>query len=302
MKPWLLKIHKQIDLLALLLFARLVQLCSLLVPYRFGVWLGGVFGFFAFYFLPRERKKTLEHLRAAFGNKDEQWIRRTARDNFVHLGKAMLEIALISPRRLSRVFRFHGREAVQAALKEGKGAIYVTGHLGNWELMAYAGVANGFPLSVIAAPIRPQQINDMIVKLRARMGVKTIVRGTPGAAKELIRVFKENRVLAVLIDQDTDVEGAFVDFFGKPAWTPTGAASMAVKFGAPILFGHTRRDASNNHEGWIEGPLHASVSSGDEKKEIVAKTALLTKKIETCILNHPEQWVWMHRRWRTQQQ
>jgi len=85
-------------------------------------------------------------------------------------------------------------------------------------------VAARFPASVIAAPIEPEQVNEMIVGLRARMGLRTIVRGRPGASRELIRVFKENRILGILIDQDTDVESAFVDFMGRPAWTPTAAA------------------------------------------------------------------------------
>jgi KDO2-lipid IV(A) lauroyltransferase len=217
----------------------------------------------------------------------------------VHLGKAVFEIALISPRRLTRVFDFHGEEAARTALQQGKGAIYVTGHIGNWELMAYAGVAHGFPLSVIAAPIQPKQVNDMIVDLRADMGIKTIVRGRPGAARDLIRVFKENRVLAVLIDQDTDVEGVFVDFMGRPAWTPTAAASMAIKFGAPVIFGYTWRNRHNRHIGMVEGPLEL-VRTGNDENDIRTNTAMLTKKIEDCIRNNPEQWVWMHRRWRRQ--
>ncbi len=128
----------------------------------------------------------------------------------------------------------------------GKGVIYVTGHIGNWELMGHA-VAARYNLSVIAAPIEPEQVNDMIVDLRAGMGVRTILRGRPGASRELVRVFKENRIMGILIDQDTDVESAFVDFMGKPAWTPTAAASMAIKFGAPVIFGYVQRGKDNRH-------------------------------------------------------
>ncbi len=299
MKERITKIRKWAEFQFLIWFSRAAKLSSLFVPYHLGVRLGGILGFFTYYLLPRERKRTIAHLTAAFPEKEQRWIVRTARRSFIHLGKAVFEIALITPRRLENVFEMHGEEAARAALQQGKGAIYVTGHIGNWELMAYSGVAHGFPLSVIAAPIRPQEVNDMIVDLRARMGVKTIVRGGTGAARELIRIFKENRVLAVLIDQDTDVEGVFVDFMGRQAWTPAAAASMAIKFGAPIVFGHTYRTKDNKHIGNIEGPLDL-VRTGNDEIDILTNTALLTKMIENCIRNNPEQWVWMHRRWRRQ--
>jgi KDO2-lipid IV(A) lauroyltransferase len=139
----------------------------------------------------------------------------------------------------------------------------------------------------------------MIVELRAGMGVRTILRGRPGSTRELIRAFRENRILGILIDQDTDVESAFVDFMGRPAWTPTAAASMAIKFGAPIVFGYIQREKGCRHKIFIEGPLPMIVTN-DTEKDIVANTAMLTKKIEDVIQKNPEQWVWMHRRWRRQ--
>lgn len=298
MRDWVVKARKKIELLSLIWFARLVKLLSLFVPYHLGVWTGGLLGFLAYYLATRERKRAIEHLTIAFSEKGDAWIRRTARSSFVHLGKAVFEFALITPNRLAKIIEVRGAESVRTALEQGKGAVCVTGHIGNWELMADAGVAYGFPLSVIAAPIQPKQVNDMIADFRARMGVKTIMRGEPASARELIRVFKENRVLAILIDQDTDVEGAFVDFMGRPAWTPTGAVSMAIKFGAPMLFGHTWRGKHNRHTGIIEAI--ELIRTGNDEHDITTNTALLTKKIEDCIRKNPEQWVWMHRRWRRQ--
>jgi Kdo2-lipid IVA lauroyltransferase/acyltransferase len=299
MRDWAVKTRKWLELEFLVWFARFIKICALVIPYRLGVWIGGMVGFFAYLLITQDRKRAITHLKEAFTEKDERWIRRTAMRNFIHLGKAMFEFALITPRRLTKIFDLHGMESVHAALQRGKGAIYVTGHLGNWELMADAGVAGGVPLSVIAAPIRPEQVNDMVIELRDQMGVKTIVRSKPGAAKALIRIFKENRVLAILIDQDTDVEGVFVDFMGKAAWTPTAAAAMAIKFDAPIFFGYAYRDAHNRHTGTVEGPLDL-VRTGNEERDIIANTAMLSKKIEKCVRNKPEQWVWMHRRWRRQ--
>jgi KDO2-lipid IV(A) lauroyltransferase len=271
---------------------------SRIVPYRAGVCAGGALGFVSYYLLRRERKRALTHLAIAFGEKNPSWIRRTARRSFVHLGKALLEVMLIDPVRLPRIVEVRGMENLRKAISRGKGIIFVTGHIGNWELMGHT-VAAVHPLSVIAAPIEPEQVNDMIVELRARMGVRTVLRTRPGAAKELIRIFRENRVLGILIDQDTDVESAFVEFMGRPAWTPTAAASMAIKFGAPVIFGYDRRNADNSHTVTIEGPLDL-IRTGDVDKDAVANTAMLTRKIEDAVRNNPEQWVWMHRRWRRQ--
>lgn len=299
MSEWALKTRKWSDRVALIWVTRFIKLFSLIVPYRLGVWSGGVFGFLAYYLLPREKKRAITHLISVFGEKDGTWIRRMARRCFIHLGKSALEVMLLSPRRLSELVDIEGEENLQAALNQGRGVVFVTGHMGNWEVMAAAVAARGYSVSVIAAPIVPEQVNDMILGLRAGMQVRTIVRGRPGASRELIRVFKENRLLGILIDQDTDVEGAFVDFMGTPAWTPTAAASMAVKFGAPVIFGHTRRGRHNRHTVTIEGPIEL-IRTGVVEKDVVANTALFTKKIEDCIRSNPEQWVWMHRRWRKQ--
>jgi KDO2-lipid IV(A) lauroyltransferase len=293
-----LKTRKWITRLSLIWSTRLIRLFSLLVPYHAGVWAGGRLGFIAYYLLPRERNRAIAHLALAFPEKHSSWIRQTARRCFVHLGKCLLEVMLMTPRRLEQVIEFRGEEVLRRAVGIGKGVIYVTGHIGNWEIMGHA-VAARYNLSVIAAPIEPEQVNNMIVELRAGMGVRTILRSRPGASRELVRVFKENRIMGILIDQDTDVESAFVDFMARPAWTPTAAASMALKFGAPVIFGYIHRNSDNRHSIIVEGPLEL-VRTGDREKDIVANTAMLTKKIEDAIRKNPEQWVWMHRRWRRQ--
>jgi KDO2-lipid IV(A) lauroyltransferase len=298
MRPWVVRTRKWINRVSVLVVVRIVLLLSRLMPYRLSVRAGGILGRMAFFLLPRERNRAIGHLRQVFPEKDEAWVRGTARNCFIHLGKSVLEVMVITPDRLARIVAIEGAESLQQALRRGKGVVFVTGHIGNWELMGQV-VALAETVSVVAAPVKPEAVNDIIVGLRARMGVRTILRGRPGSSRELIRVFKENRILGILIDQDTDVESAFVDFMGTPARTPTAAASMAIKFNAPLLFGYIERDRSNRHRVRIEGPLEL-IRTGDDEKDIVANTALFTKKIEETIMRNPEQWVWMHRRWRRQ--
>lgn len=288
--------RKRLDRISLAWITRIIRFLAGLLPYRLGVWLGGMIGRAAYYVLPRDRKRAIEHISSVFKDKGVKWIRHTVMKNFEHLGKAMLEVMLITPQTLSRVVRIEGLDSLRAAVEIGRGVVFVTGHIGNWELMG-AAVASMFPLSVVAAPIEPEQMNNMIVGLRAQMGVRTILRGRSGASRELIRVFRENRVLGILIDQDTDVEGAFVEFMGRPAWTPVAAAQMALKFNAAVVFGFIHRERDGRHTIFIEGPLKL-IRSGQEEEDIVSNTALFTRKIEEAIRMDPEQWVWMHRRWR----
>jgi Kdo2-lipid IVA lauroyltransferase/acyltransferase len=292
------KVRKRFSRIFLVLFTKTIGRFARLLPYPVAVAAGGMLGRLSYYLLLRERKRALAHLAIAFPEREFSWTKRTAKMTFVHLGKALMETVAITPRRMTSIVSIQGFENVQTALDRRKGIIYFTGHIGNWELMAGA-VARSFPVSVVAAPIEPEPVNEVIIRLRSRMGVKTILRNRPGAAKELIRIFRENRILGILIDQDTDVEGAFVDFMGRPAWTPTAAAQMAIKFGAPVLFGYIQRTQDDRHTVTIEGPLDL-VRTGNDEEDIRTNTAMFTKKIEEVIRRNPEQWVWMHRRWRRQ--
>jgi KDO2-lipid IV(A) lauroyltransferase len=302
MSSWSVTIRKKFNRITVVCLVRTFWLISHIMPYRFGVGLGAVLGSLAYAVLQRERNRALAHLKLAFPEKDAAWIRRIARGSFIHLGKCIFEVMLMTPSRMSRMTAaFHGEDNLRKAVAQNKGVIYVSAHIGNWELLGGI-LATRFPATMvigIAAPIEPPALNDMIIMLRARMGSQTLLRGKPGAPRELIRVFRENRILGILIDQDTDVDGAFVDFMGKPAWTPTAAASMAIKFGAPMTFGYIQRGIDNRHTVYLEGPLDL-ISTGDRDRDIIANTAMLTKKIEEVIRRNPEQWVWMHRRWRRQ--
>lgn len=281
---------------ALVLLVKIILFAARMVPYRAATAIGGLIGSIGYLLLPKERGRALDNLRAVFPGRDQHWINDAGRRTFRHLGRSLMETLAMTRDRLGREVVIDGMDRLKTALAQGKGVVYVTGHIGNWELMA-AAVAQTCTVSVVAAPLKPEPLNDMIVGLRERLGVRTIVRSRPGAAKELIRVFRENRILGILIDQDTDVEGAFVPFMGREAWTPTAAAEMAARFGAPVVYGFIRRGPDGRHRVTIVGPLDL-MRSGHPDRDIITNTAMLTKCIETTILQEPEQWVWMHRRWR----
>lgn len=293
------RVHRKnpVNLFIIMVLVRILNLAVKLVPFRAGLKLGASIGTLAFLILRKERRRALDHLRIAFPDRDDAWLGRTARASFTNLGISLVEMLKITPERAEGMVDAPGMsEKVGPVLATGRGAVWVTCHLGNWELFAHY-VAKRYSLTVVAAPIEPPSVNRFVVERRAARGVTTIVRGSPGAARELIRVFRENRLLGILMDQDTRVEGAFVDFFGKPAWTPTAAAQMALKFDVPVLFGYMLRGADGRHTVTVEGPMRMP-RTGDHQADVVAGTALLTRMIEDAVRCHPEQWVWMHRRWK----
>ncbi|HSM12604.1 MAG TPA: lysophospholipid acyltransferase family protein, partial [Thermoanaerobaculia bacterium] len=130
-----------------------------------------------------------------------------------------------------------------------------------------------------------------LLDLRGRFGTRTIVRGRPGAARDLLRTLRSGGALGMLIDQDTRVEGVFVEFFGRPAWTPVGAAEIAQKLGAAVHPTFIERCPDGRHRARIEPALGLPADP-------VAATQAMTDRIEQQIRRVPEQWVWMHRRWR----
>ncbi|MDH4162367.1 MAG: lysophospholipid acyltransferase family protein [Nitrospirota bacterium] len=298
MRRWFTIARKRLSRMSLVVLVGCIRTVASFLPFRLAVLSGGWLGSIAFYLLPRDRKRAMDNLTAVFPEKGPVWVRRTAKAMFVHLGKSLLEAVALTGDKIQALIEWRGLENLHGALLQGKGLVFVTGHIGNWEIMAGA-VAAECPLSVIAAPIEPDAVNDTIIDLREKLGVRTIVRSRPGATKELIRVFREKRVMGLLIDQDTDVDGVFVDFMGRPAWTPSAAASMAIKFDAPVVFGYIERLPDDRHRITIEGPLDIE-KTGNAEKDVLVNTAVLTKRIEKAIYRHPEQWVWMHRRWRRQ--
>jgi KDO2-lipid IV(A) lauroyltransferase len=183
------------------------------------------------------------------------------------------------------------RAALDGALGEGKGVVFVTAHLGNWELMAISLARQGYPISTVAKASYDPRFTRFLDRARAGLGVLAINRDTPGAAAGMLRALRAGRILGLLIDQDTSVPGTFAPFFGRLAHTPVGAAVLATRTGAPAVLGTIRRARGGRHIIDIVrvGPFD----------DIGEATAMLTAELERRIRRQPSQWVWFHRRWRT---
>ncbi len=264
--------------------------------------IGALFGPLAFSLSARRRRRIPQHLELALPELATDQRKQLARQIASHLGMNLAEAIWMHGSSLEEIIEIcsvSGIEHFENARAKGRGAIMLTGHCGNWEFLNARLSVSGIPVVAAARSLNDDRINKIIVDLRSRFGTEVVLRGK-GTTRKLVRSLTDNKVNALLIDQDIkDLSGAFVPFFGRPAWTPTSAAALSLRFGAPIVptFIHRRDDGSHHAE--VFPPLRPT--PGLEGQEaIIDLTALATQAIEQQVRAYPAQWVWMHRRWRTQ--
>jgi KDO2-lipid IV(A) lauroyltransferase len=279
---------------------RLVSFIPLGPAVRIGAFLGGI----AARVFGDARRLAERHLALAFPEKTEEERQAIARRMFVHLGMSAMEITSIRSYadRLESYMELGGVPLIQAALARGKGIVFVTGHVGNWELMARSVARVGAPVSAVAKRSGDARAMRLIEGWRADGSVTTLWREDPSTARALLRVFKENKVLGILVDQDTNVQGVWVPFFGRPAWSPRAPADLALRSGAPILVGTSHRKGERPGDGLrfevVEIPYDPRPA--DKEAEVLRITAACQAALEDAIRRHPADWVWMHERWKTQ--
>ena len=259
---------------------------------------GRSLGTMAHVFLGTPRRLAVAHMGLAFPEFDLATRRRLVRDTFRHAGQAFAELALFEKilRRPDYV-RLEGVEALDTALARGRGAIAVTGHVGNWELLAAWAAAIGYPITVVVRRVTDLRFHALIVRFRAAAGVEILVRDAPRFVSGVNDALARNRVVAMLIDQDTRGAGVFVPFFGRPAHTPPGAAVLALRARVPVVTVFIERRSVGGHLVRV-APISTAVRRGrDGVREL---TARLTAAIEAQIRRSPAEWVWWHERWRKQ--
>src|SRR6478609_3085701 len=264
------------------------------------LWCCGKLGRLTFYLIPQTRERTLRHLTMVYSDKSEQEIRSFAKNVFAMLGKNAGEILRATEIKtldeLGKIMVTHGFENFEAAHAKGKGVIILTCHLGPFDLQVTNMALRGMKPFIIGTPLKDERLNDLLWQQRNALGAVAVERGKE--TFKLIKALKAGGSLAILIDQDTKVKSRFVNFLGKPAATPVGAAIFAMKTGAIVVptYIYMGADAMQHMHFLPEIP---TVLTGDEEKDMITNTANYTKCIEEMIRQHPAQWVWMHERWKT---
>ncbi len=270
------------------------------IPPAWAVRIGKVLGAMAFYLDGRHRWVCLKNLEAALPQlrPAERW--DLARRAFENAGKTFLEfpgLARRDPVEILRTVRYEGFENCLDALKE-KGVLFLTGHLGNWEIMALSqGYRKHPPLAFIARPMDNPYLDRWVNRIRVRSGNRIIQKR--GALRKVLRSLREGYAVGMLMDQRVlGTDGLWVDFFFHPAGTSAAIAYLAVRTGAPVVPIYAVRDPSGTTYTVITEPEVPVSRTGRTEFDVLETTRRCQKKLEEIIRRHPDQWFWMHRRWK----
>ena len=266
--------------LAAIAFARFLPLFILRAT-------GGALTLLGFLLPLRERRRAVRQLReAGFAH---PW--RITFHLYLHFGRLGADWVKLDSVVPSVEFPDEAKQVLRDALAEGRGVLAVTPHLGNWELLAQASAFHGFRCTTIAKPLYDPRLTAIVSDFRERAGVTTLWRGQGPLTERLSQVMRDGKVLGVLIDQDTKVASLFIPFFHKLASTPIVPQSLALKQNAPVVFGYCALRHGRYYIHYERLPAHTNVE---------ALTRDLNARTETAIRKHPEQWVWIHDRWKRQ--
>ena len=261
---------------------------------------------YAGYLLDRKRRAIAEeNLRNAYGEKlSDSQMKEIIRRSYVHLASVGIDFIklprIVNDNNWRNYFEVEGLEFARKAREEGKGIIFATGHVGNWEVL---GCAMKFlfhhPVHSIAKHMENPFIDRFFTQLREEGGQKIIF--TENASRKILRVLKSNQLLGILIDQHVRENNIFVDFFGKKAATTRSLATLSLKTGAPVIMLFARRlDSGYRFKITMSKPIQIE-KTGNLEEDIFNLTQICTNIIETRIREHPHEWLWIHRRWKMKQ-
>ena len=251
----------------------------------------------------RQRTKILENLKLAYGDTKNpvelETIGRRVMGHMLQTAVDFLHFATLSrDQAASFVEAGDAYSFCKDILQEGKGLIIMTPHMGNWELLAGVFGLQGFRGAVVGRRIYYEPYNQWIVGLRSSVGVQTIYQDE--AARKIHQHLKSGEIVGLLPDQDMDkVRGIFVDFFGKPAYTSVAPVKFAMALGTPILPAFMVRMPGNRYKLLLGNLMRPKIEGGDRAASIRKYTEVWMKDFEEVVRLYPEQWGWMHDRWKT---
>jgi KDO2-lipid IV(A) lauroyltransferase len=268
-----------------------------LLPLWLALAIGRGFGHLSYWLLGSRRRLALRHLAEALPELSPAERSAVVRRMFLHAGASFAELAQWRRLRGTGYVQVEGLAVMEEALGRGRGVIAVTGHVGNWELLAAEMARLGYPVTVVARRIRDRRFQALVAELRQAAGLRVLDRDSPEFAKDVRTELDQNRIVALLIDQDTRGAGIWVPFFGRPARTPPGAAVLALRKRAAVVSVFIERRAEGGHRITFQ-PIDDV--EGRSREDILSLTARMTEAIESQIRRNPVEWVWWHERWRRQ--
>ncbi|MGB8472798.1 MAG: lysophospholipid acyltransferase family protein [Candidatus Acidiferrum sp.] len=254
------------------------------------------------FFLQPKLKRTAEfNLRLAFPDWTGAQRKDVTRKMVRNLGWMAAEFARLprlTKENIEKLVILEGHENFLEGQRRGKGVLFLTGHIGAWELSSFAHAVYGYPLHYMARPLDNRRLDALVNRYRCFSGNQPIFKNE--SARVMLKILKDSETIGILADQNTlPAEGVFVDFFGKSASTTTGIARMALHTGAAVVPGYAYwDDRIQKYRLCFEPPVKI-IRTGDTERDVFENTQRFTKLIEAIIRKHPDQWVWVHQRWKT---
>jgi KDO2-lipid IV(A) lauroyltransferase len=246
------------------------------------------------------RRVGMRNLQLAFPEKTRHERKQILHGVFTSLGRQVAEVCLFpkyTRENVSKTVVYEGFENFERALARGKGVLFLTAHLGAWELSAFAHSLYGYPLNIVMRPLDNPYIDRMAREYRTMHGNKAVDKDF---ARGLIAALRKGETVGVLMDTNMIAsQGVFVDFFGISACTASGAARVALKTDAAVVPGFTIWDPVLQKYRLRFDPAVELIRTGNHEADVVANTAKFTKVIEDYVRHYPDQWLWVHRRWKT---
>ncbi|MFA6281197.1 MAG: lysophospholipid acyltransferase family protein [Candidatus Omnitrophota bacterium] len=282
-------------------FLRTFMVINGVFSLRWSYFLGSALGNFAYHAVLRHRKIALESLDVAFPNRSVNEKKKITRDFFISMAQSAFEL-LYFLRHTDKLdgIKIEGQEFLDAALKSGQGVILVTAHIGNFPLMSVKLAQSGYKVNFITRPMHDEKAGDYLYNLRENAGVKSIFsQPRRECVMNMLRVLRNNEIIITQIDQNFGAGGVWVKFFGKLAATPVGPITLSMRTKAKIIPAFIYRTGLGKHciKIFKEEPL---IQASDKDEMILKNAANLSHFIEKWITDYPEQWGWIHRRWKSQ--
>jgi Kdo2-lipid IVA lauroyltransferase/acyltransferase len=226
---------------------------------------------------------------------------RILRAVFTSLGRQLAEFCRFpgyTRQNVDQVVEYDGLENYLAAQRRGRGVLFLTAHLGGWELGSFVHSLHGYPLRIVMRPMDNPYLDELVRRYRTLHGNSTF--GKQDFARGLLAAAKAGETVGVLMDTNmTPPQGVFVDFFGRPACTASGVARVALRTQAAVVPAFTIWDDRLRKYRIRFDPALELVATGDDDQDALANTAMFTRVIEGYVRQYPEQWLWVHRRWKT---
>ena len=271
-----------------------------LLPVKISLRFGDCIGFIAFSILGIRRKVALTNLVRSFGSRfTDREYRRIGLKSYINFARSMIEFGLypkLARIGLTNIVNLKADESSMERAQSGQGAVFVSGHFGNFEMMGASLAAFGLPIDFLVGKQHNLLVNSLMNRHRAIFGVGLIEIGI--SARGVVAALKKGRSVAMLSDQDAGDDGVIIDFLGRPASTPKGAAAFALKTGCPIIVAMLVREGFARHTLHVEKPIEVN-KANEKAKEIKRLTQAYSNIFADYIRRYPEQWFWAHRRWKT---